>query len=217
MNKKEVSVVPFFITNPNTPEIGTPFYLYQVYSPCINEDNEFMKSLQLVGERTRKNDPHSTENKGLNKNQDAILKVMFKGEMKDALDNLKNNILRVGNSRLEGRKYKMPMWKEDDNNILRSLIVGIRDTVRWNEYRFNVGCLVDILLSPTEFGIYELVEAGNDKLKFEHKATYSCNDPGMTKPLENNAFQIKETFDNVPTRPSIINRTIRSLEWKALG
>lgn len=224
MNKeavKKVDVIPFYLTNQDNEEV-MPFYLYKIGSPCLNEDLASMVTFQLVGEKTRKEDPKQKVTKSGKHfpNQDALIKVLMRRQNPDVSVSsfLKTSVLRINNVDLVEREHNMPMW-EDNSYVTRSFIVGLRDSIRWSEYRFVNGSVVDILISPTKFGLFELTETDDNGLKFIPKAVYSCNDPGMTNPLNVDLKTIpypKEVFGNNPNRPSIINRAVRSAEWRAL-
>ena len=210
------NVYPFFLDNI---KFGSAFYLYEVVSPGIKEDLTPLMSIKKVGERTRKNDPSYDEKLGFNDLD--ILTVLTKTRPKDVLAYLNEDII---NKDKEVRKKEVKLYNMGDrkfpayeisNLTTKATIIGIRDNLRWQYYKFHPGKLIDILTSPTTFGVYEIVGDENE-VWLEHRNSYSTNDPGMINPLdEEPTLKASHKFKGT-SKTSDMNRFIRAREWRAL-
>lgn len=208
------NIYPFFLENI---KFGQAFYLYQVVSPKMTEDFTPLVSFKKVGERTRKNDPSYNNEKGKFNDLDILTILTRSKARKNTTSYLNEDII---NRDKDARKKEVKLYDmgegefpayELSNLTTKATIVGIRDNLRWQFYKFQPGKLVDILLTPTEFGIFEIKGDGKE-LWLEQKAVYSTNDPGMINPLE---YKTSSITNHKFRGNSELNKAIRAREWKA--
>lgn len=229
-------IYPFFLGNKNETK---SYYLYQVGSPEMLEDYTPLLTLSKVGERV----PEKSAFQATVDNMYScdIIAYMLKGRKEietKAVEFLEKEILgRTDGNHDENRKrrrdrkedssviYKnglgFPLFEYDRiGNITRSIIVGLRDNLRWGSYRFFVGSTIDILTTRGNHSMFELVGDKN-QIKLKYLGTYSNNDPEHMYPVENTeqlARVVKDLTELTFTgdrKASEINRAIRQVEWRS--
>lgn len=214
---------PFFLNNTSMKS----YYLYQVTTPGISSNEIPMLSLTKLSERTSNKGEYSSTEKDKHKYDLDIISTIIhnrNNSFKKISDFMYKNIL----NRAEGvygdvdlyydlGNYKFPMWEiERNNNITKAIIVGLRDQLRWSKYRFQEGCKVDILISPSQFALFEL--KGNEKeIWLEPIGVYNNTDVNLTNNLKDKIDKIDypKTKWSGEKRASDINRVIRQMEIKS--
>lgn len=192
---------PFFLDNKFS--IGDVHYLYQLVSPSYNKKTcTPYFSLIKVSEKNT----YFTPSLPLEKDSD-ILTVC-----KNGMESIrKNEKLDTNFDKAEfirdffkeeavienGDTDKFPnieLTEDPNNELQKSLIVGIRSYLRWKNYRLFVGKKVDILITKTEFIIAE-VKSDDQFVWLEPVAMYKNKDVGMIEPLDMSGFNV-EGFKN---------------------
>lgn len=211
---------PFFLENSSM----KAYYLYQVVSPEMLSDYTPLLTFQKIGERTRPTD-FSADSRGMN-HCDIVATLIHsrKGIAKRAVDYLVKDILNRDDRRKNTtvfyeNGYSFPLYELDgSNNTTKSIVIGLRDSLRWSHYRFQAGHYVDLLLTPNMFGLFEI--KGDDKeIWLEPKAVYDVMDIEMTTPLNIDlgrleGFYPKDHFTG-EKKNSEMNRALRMSEWKS--
>lgn len=192
---------PFFLDNKFG--VGDVHYLYQLVSPSYNKKTcTPYFSLIKVSEKNT----YFTPSLPLEKDSDILtvckngMESIRKNEKLDTnfdkaefiRDFFKEEAV-IENSDTD--KFPNIELTEDPNNELqKSLIVGIRSYLRWKNYRLFVGKKVDILITKTEFIIAE-VKSDDQFIWLEPVAMYKNKDVGMIEPLDMSGFNV-EGFKN---------------------
>jgi hypothetical protein len=99
---------------------------------------------------------------------------------------------------------------------LRSIIIGLRDNIRWNRYRITSGKKIDMLLSPTQYGVFK-IKGDKESIWLELDGVYDNLDIEQQNPLNVDTTKVqypKEKFFG-DKKSSELNRAIRSYEWKS--
>jgi len=203
---------PFYIGNS---KLGSSWYVYQVYSPRLNEDLETpMISLCKVSECTTEHQFCANE-KGM---CDLDLVATILRSKKDITTNapkfIKDTVSRIDESvEVVSREFEFPEIKLNPLAV-RTILLGLRDGIRWSTYRFVPGCKVDVISSPTQFTVFQIIGEG-DSVKLEPESTYDMKDYMMTspKPVSNNINYPKDRYSG-SKRASDLNRNIRAMEWR---
>lgn len=208
------NVYPFFLDNTN--KFGSAFYLYQVVSPKLNEDLTPLITLKKVGEKTRKNDP--AYDNGFNDLD--ILTVLTEKSHKNSTLYLNEDII---NRDKDARKKEVKLYNlgekkfpafELSNLTMKATIIGIRDNLRWQFYKFTPGKFIDIIISPNKFGLFEVM-GNNEEIWLEQRGVYYTNDPGMINPLKYDHPSMSNQKFKGPNKNSEMNKAIRAREWRA--
>lgn len=212
-------VFPFYIGNPTQKN----YYLYQVVSPKLNEKCKPLITLRKISERTGEKDFSASFT---SMNHGDILATLLKTRKKletKGVKYLEKEILaryseedRSDNTiNLYEDGSNFPMFNLD-YNILKTIIVGLRDSLRWSKYKLQPGTEVDILLTPTKFGIFE-IQGDRESMKLAFKAAYDNMDVERKFPLDLKEDEIQYPKDEFKgeKRASDLNKAIRSQEMKA--
>ena len=206
---------PFFFNNYN---LTDQHYLYQLYSPGLSENMNPYLSMTKVSEKTIY---------GIYGKETDILKACIEkpkeGEQKQTsieyLESLfgKNLgiIVKPGNN----KRFPMIEIKETPEHesleIPRTLIVSLRDSLRWKFYRFYKDRFVDILWTPTEFALFQ-IKIDDENLVLEPKGLYENRDVMMESPLDLGNYKIQSyKWPKDSIKATDLNRFIRKLEWCA--
>ena len=214
MNKMNLSgsmlgyTYPFFLNNSN---LSTAYYQYDIYSPAISEDCIPYISLTKVNEKT-KNNPSG--------NDSDIISVCLgsKKNIEEEATNYIADILKKEDVVIERNGTGFP-WIEmkEGLNVQRSVIISLRDSLRWKNYRFAADHYIDVLWTPTEFVVFKI--CGNDKeIWLEPQAVYKNSDVKLQNSLDVDLSKIeypKEKFSKESSKISEINRMIKKMEWNS--
>ena len=217
-------VYPFFLNNTNLQS----YYLYQVNTPGISSNEVPLLSLTKLSEKTMNKGEYSMKEGDTRQyDLDVIFTIIHSrtNSFKKISDFMYRNIL----DRAEGvygkadlyydlNEFKFPMWEvEKNNNVTRAIIVGVRDQLRWSKYRFQEGCYIDVLVTPTKFAVFKLVGDGKDQLWLEPVGVYNNYDVDMKNNLTDSLGKLNypKVKWSGEKRASDINRVIRSMEQKS--
>lgn len=205
---------PFFLNNYN---LTDQHYLYQIYSPGLSENLNPYISMIKVSEKTY----YGTIGK-----ETDILKLCIDRPKKDEpkqtpLEYLENMFKDKGVSVVKGNNKAFPMielieTKEHESlEIPKTLVINLRDTMRWKFYRFYQDRFVDILWTPKEFALFQ-IKLDDEFLYLEPKGLYDNRDVLMQDPIKLPNYRFhsyKWPKDSV--KATDLNRFVRKLEWYA--
>lgn len=204
---------PFYLDNNS---LGQAFYLYEVVTPGLTEDNTPLTSFKKIAEKTRSGDLSYDKEAGKFNDLD-ILNHLAKKSKWNSESYFNKEIL---NRERDYRKKNVTLYDmgpgefpafELSNLFTKAAVISLRDNLRWQFYRFQQGKLVDVLLTPTVFGVFE-IKGDSQELWLEFKNSYSTNDPAMIRPLGMKSRSFEGTkFKGF----SDLNRALRAREWKA--
>lgn len=200
----------FFLSNYDLPNDN--FYLYQIVSTGMMKDlSTPLISLKKIGEKCK------TGQQGFEQDRD-ILTYCLGGKScidKKSIEWIKNVMrnenLFVG---LDGTNFPQ-IEALEDRSVQKNIICGLRDTIRWKYYRFFQGRKLDILWTPNETVLFNIM--GDDKMIWlEPTGVYKCTDFRMEEPLNVDL----ETINTKDLRwekgkVSEINQAIRKIEWNS--
>ena len=95
------------------------------------------------------------------------------------------------------------------------LLVNLRDTLRWKNYRFYPNRFIDILWTPTEFVVFKIC-GDKDYMWLEPSAAYKNTDVMLQEPLNVDLSTIDCSlykWEKSSIKASDLNRLIKKLEW----
>lgn len=199
---------PMYLGNEGT---DVSCYLYQVVSPGLTKDLDPIISMQKVGEITKKGDFQAKSNTEM---MSVDLLAYLNGKSREGiLDYFKEligteEVIDRGDSEFPGF-----VMKNEDLSTQKGLIIDIRDAIRWKYYKFAPGERVDVLWTPTQFVMCEIVEGEEaDSIRLVPKALYDTRDIAMTNPLpcDFDGFPVQDFIGKF--RVSEMNRTIKKIE-----
>lgn len=212
-------VFPFFIGNPS----AKSYYLYQVVSPQLNEKCKPLLTLKKISERVSEKEYRASINfmyhgdiiatllKSRKKLETKAIKYLEKDVFSRYFDNNEECPITLYKNGMD-----FPMF-DLDYNTLKMLVVGLRDNLRWNRYRLQPGTEVDILISPTQFGIFE-IEGNRESMKLVFKEAYNNLDVERQNPIhieDLDSIQYPKDEFKGEKRASELNKAIRAAELKA--
>lgn len=223
-------IYPFFLDCRN---LSSTWYLYQVVSPGISEDMCPMITLKKIGERVGPKNFQTKENsKRTNMfSSDIISTILGKREMIEktapeflrkqiieGIDGSYNPFLKKYPPEISMKEQEMPAWEivpGSDNYLTKLVVIELRDKLRWNRYRFSPGNYIDLLISPTKFGVLEIMGT-KESIWLEPRGIYLLDDPNLTNPLQGTFNYPQEKFEG-ESKASTLNRVLRKLEWKSFS
>lgn len=205
---------PFFLNNTSFKES----YIYQLYSPKLNDRISPVVSLTKVSEKTVKGIPEGSD-------LDLIKICLGKKDITEAdaaefIDNLVRKEWEGGVDFDEG-SGKLPYVEYTSTQVNQKLLVtALRDALRWKVYRFYPGKQVDILWTRNEFTLFEICEDETHYFLKHLGVLYKNTDSGLINPKE---FTLGEGFEtarwekNKPTKAIEMNKYFRSLDWASFS
>lgn len=217
------SQFPFYLDNSC---LGDSYYHYQIVSPSMLADLTPLFTLKKVSEKTGKYH-YSASIKSWN--HADIISTLLKSK-KDIKTNSVNFIEKLL-SKKEGTFFEkklsginvyennndFPLIELDNSALVtRTLIVDLRDMLRWRNYKFSPGNYIDILISLDKFLVTK-VEGEGEAIWLKPEAVYSTEDVDMRTPIEvdlNTLHYPKGKFEG-KVRVSELNRAIKAAEWKS--
>ena len=205
------SCYPFFLSNNELSE--SSYYLYRIYSPSLSPELIPYISLEKISEKTRSNEPHE-------KGADLISVCLGKRASNEKACEFVQSILKREEEIVikANTSNKFPLIEmANTNSPQKSLIVGLRDALRWRIYRFIPGRFIDVLWTPTKFVVFKINAEEQDAISLEPVAVYDNNDVNLTNPLNVNLNTIdypKEKFSG-KGKASDLNRLLKRLEWNS--
>lgn len=205
-------ICPFYLSNGN---LNSAYYQYEIYSPGLTQEDSSEEScipyisLTKISEKV-KNDPSGKDI--------DILTALVGTNKDDAWEHLLGEYLKKENN-IEifnpGNGNFPYIVMQEGLNIQRSLIVNLRDSIRWKFYRFTPGRFIDILWTNDKFVVFK-IEGNDTELWLKPVGMYNTSDVEMTNPLKVNLESIdypKEKFSKEAGKISELNRMIKRLEW----
>ena len=202
-------VYPFFLNNA---DLSESHYLYQIYSPRLTSDLTPTISFTKISEKTNAETPSGSD-------LDIVSLLVNKKVASERVAEIFTEFLKFEeNVKVEARQNLLPeiISSEESNIAQKTIIIDLRDTLRWKNYRFTPGRFIDILWTPTEFVVYE-IKGDNEKMWLEPVNVYKTYDTSLKKPLNVNLdqFRINEKWNKTQGKASELNRFIKSLEWSS--
>lgn len=205
-------VYPFFLNNQSPSD---SYYLYRIFSPKLSKDCIPYISLEKISEKT-KNEPYGHGSDILSICTGSKKNIESKG-----IEYLNEYILKKECPVIEKNGQEFPLIEmENGNGIQKSIIIGLRDSLRWKSYKFVSGRFVDILWTPKQFILFEIKEdKKNDSIWMEPVGVYNNIDANLTNPLNVDLSKIDypKTCWSGKTKASELNRVIKKLEWESFG
>ena len=217
------NVYPFFLNNT---DLGS-YYLYQLVSPGVDKHIDPMLTLKKIAEKTVGNDFHASEKNMFDtdllstilRSKKGVCKKGVKFIVQGLTSNLKDG--KMYRERIdEGENLVMETngfpWFAMDPDIERSVIINLRDSLRWSRYKFRPGSYVDILTKPQEFVMCKII--GDDKkIQLKPMSTYECGDIELKNPMPvNPKLDLPLSVYEGEKKESRLNQDIRSCEWRGL-
>jgi len=216
---------PFYLDNKFG--LGDVHYLYQLVSPTYNKKTcKPYFSLVKVSEKNT----YYTQSLPLGKDSDLLtvckngMDSIRKGEQLDKdFDKVKficDNFLKdkdlniISNNNNEFPNIELA---EDLNNELqKTLIVGIRSYLRWKNYKLFVSRKVDILITNDEFIVAD-IKSDDESIWLEPTSLYKNNDIMMTTSLENISKLNKKLAEwkKEEFKPSELSKLINKFEFES--
>ena len=164
---------PFFLSNES---FGEMYYLYQIYSPGLCDDLTPTFSFTKISEKVGKlpqwgvdanNEPLLLPN---GKDSDILHYLIGSKKGKKQYSSFLKTLLRKEGVEIYSDKDAFPNVKMvlgDKNNLQKTVIIYLRDALRWKSYSFKAGKKIELLYSPTEFIVFEFKETSNQELYLE--------------------------------------------------
>ena len=215
------NVYPFFLDNTSMKS----YYLYQVVTPEMLSDYTPLLTFRKISERTKPAE-FSANEKSMN-HCDIIATLMHsrKGINKKAIEFLDKEILtrpddkKKSNATFYENGYDFPLFEMDNfSNTTKALIIGLRDSLRWNQYRFQPGSYMDIMLTGTKFGLFE-IKGDKDSIWLEPRGIYEYSDVELQNPLKIDLSTLAGYYPSGKfsgeKRASEMNRALRQTEWRS--
>lgn len=208
------NVYPFFLNNKNMKS----YYLYEITTPSLSPNYIPYLSLKKVGERVRPGKEELMSEDG-----DILLAVNKKlpeGNFEDISVDLVSEYFKKFEDFpvIDANGLKFPLIEmQEGTNIQRSLIIGLRDSLRWSKYMFIPGHFVDILWTPTTFVKFEIKGDSSD-IWIEPVGVYKNTDLEMQNPLDVNLDTLdypRQKWSRETKKISIFNIDLKILEWKS--
>lgn len=199
--------IPFFLNNIN---LTDSFYLYQVFTPGVDDNYNPYVSITKTVEKSKNN----TTSKG--KDIDLISSIIYPKNLVDPVAYVSEMLKKEGVEIVPGEKDgDFPVIHTlSGNNPQKALIIGLRNNLRWKNYRLFPGRYVDILWTPTKYVVCKIME--NEKyIWLEPQGVYKNTDLMQQNPLDIH-LTTRELNVRVEKSPKVVNDlmySIRGLEW----
>lgn len=211
---------PFFLGNS---VLGRSYYLYEIYSPCLNSKGNPTFSFKKVSERVEDGPDSVVPSYLIGKDSDIIAYVSNTKKVKKTYLEYLKGIYRNDDVVIEEYrgKHGFPTTEinlEDEGNTLqKQAVINLRDSLRWRAYKFSVGKRVDLLYTPTEFVVYEVVSGDNNTISLKPIAAYKNSDIEMKNPLKVDLSKLKAPKGNCwnAEKFSDVNIALKLFEWES--
>lgn len=201
---------PFFLNNGN---LNVAHYLYQIVSPGLSPDGIPQITLDKISEKT-KNDPSESTSDILTV---CIGHKASDDEMVNYLEGIFKRSYPAVFADVYGNDGEFPLIDmEEGLGIQKNLIVGLRDSLRWKNYRFYGGRYIDVLWTPTEFIVFKICD-DEKYLWLEPVSVHKNSDISLTNPLDVDFSKVEGLpvmrYTKEADKISKLNRFIKTLEW----
>lgn len=213
---------PFFLGNNKLMEDAN-YYLYRVISPSLSEDLVPYISMEKISEKTRTNEPNGN---GVDVITACLVNNKEKEVSTEKVINFLKGILWKDNPIIDGNGSKFPLIEmENGNNIQKSIVIGLRDSLRKKYYKYHKGAYIDILWTPTTYVVFKIYIASasgkEDKASIKPVAIYKNTDVEMKNPLPESLLDTidypHESWDIHGKTMSDFNQAIKKLEWASFN
>ena len=217
-------IYPFIISNEKQISKAS-HYIYQFFSPGVNPKTQApLISMVKVSERIRDVIPGG-------KNVDIItlcsrvedkdnpgkykVKLLPQDYLMDLLT--KKDDITVDFTINSGGEKEFPVFEANDElgtSLQKMIIVLLRDTIRWKNYRFFPGRQVDILWTKDEYVLFDIIKT-EETIEFKPRAVYKNTDVGMITALDVDLSKIdcsELVWKKDEYKASDVNRAIKKLE-----
>lgn len=211
---------PFFLGNS---VLGKCYYLYEIYSPCLNSKGNPTFSLSKISERIEDVPELGIPGYLIGKNSDIISYVSNTKKVKKTFLEYLKGIYRNDEVVVEEYRGKtgFPITElnlsDEGNTLQKQAIINLRDSVRWKSYKFAVGKKVDLLYTLGEYVVYEFIAGDNNTLSLKPIAMYKNSDVEMKKPLKVDLSRVNVPRGNnwSADKFSDINVSLKLFEWES--
>ena len=209
---------PFYLNNRNLKE---SYYYYVLCSPKLSEDLVPMLSLIKTDEKTV-SEPwgHGSDILSVCLGSKKDISVNGCNLVSDILANITNKNYKVYKN---GREFPLIEMTGDEQRVMKALIIGLRDALRWKTYKFQPGRQVDILWTEDEFVVFDIC-GNDDEIWLKPSNVYKISDVSMKNPLPEllslssiEDFYPREKFKRIPQKISELNRAIKAVEWTSFN
>lgn len=198
------------------------FYIYQLGSPGFADEHLHpVLTLNKVAERTRDNEFSAD---WMKMNDSDLLATLLKSREDISHKGAEYiaNLLRRENPTVYGTskdsKHDFPLIAMGiDNSIQKSLIINLRNEIRWNNYRFFPGRQIDMLFTKDTFMVLK-IQGDENYVWFTPENIYRNTDIGQTTPLKLDYSKYdypREKFPGSKNKVYEINRTLKRFEWQS--
>ena len=217
----------FFLGNK---DFSKSWYLYQVASTGLSEDWMYpMVTLAKVGERTGQKDFSASKESMMGSdiistiigNRDGIENVapgFIEKQIFNGIEGSYSPILKKYPPEVHSRGLELPSWEivaGTENYATKLVIIELRDKLRWKRYKFIPGNFIDLIITPTKFGLLE-IKGDKENLWLEPRGVYQMDDTNLRKGV-NKEFAFPDGKFSGPTKESDMNRAIRRFEWRSFS
>ena len=116
-----------------------------------------------------------------------------------------------------GGEKEFPVFEANDElgtSLQKMIVVLLRDTIRWKNYRFFPGRQVDILWTKDEYVLFDIIKT-EETIEFKPRAVYKNTDVGMINALDVDLSKIdcsELVWKKDEYKASDVNRAIKKLE-----
>lgn len=204
---------PFFLSNENSKKLSDSYYLYRIISPSLSPDCIPYLSLEKISEKTKNKQPYG--------NNIDVLSICLgnKKNLEDRSAEMVYNIIKrnekIDPVVVKNGTSKFPLIEMvQTNSIQKSLIIGLRDALRWKMYKFLPGRCIDVLWTPNNFVIFQ-IKGDNDSIWIEPIGMYNNMDTNLTNPIDIDLSKLDypKTKISGNNKSSDMNRMIKQMEW----
>lgn len=225
-------IYPFYLENNRL----SNYLAYQVYSPSVDESITPYFSLKLISENLPFNSkkdkvPTREELMRYQFNDLRIFNYAVKdsesvtgNELDDISLNTVNDMLKKfkADSALNFDVYQdkpgeFPRFSicKHTNDPQKSLIIYLRNSIRWTRYKFAPGSLVDVLWTLDSFVVFK-IEGTETEMWLTPQAMYKLSDFDQKNPMSvKNINFTTETFSRDKSKITDFNNAIKLMEWKS--
>lgn len=219
------NIYPIFLSNNKLVE-DPSYYLYRIISPGLSPDLIPYISLEKIGERTKIGNPKEfcdSQKKKVVEHLDVISMCLGgREDLEEKAVPFLQNLLWRDKPVIDNGFPGFPLIEmENGNNIQKSIIIGLRDALRWKTYKLFLGNYVDILWTANTYVVFKLNgEKGKPEVWIEPVGVYKNTDPGMKNPLPVDLNSLDYPTDRWSTEKgklSELNRALKRLEWESFN
>lgn len=216
-------VFPFFIGNK---ELGESYYVYKFNSPGLNEKLDPLMSLEKIGEKITHGfcaEINAAGKVSMN-GSDLIASIIHtkKNIEEDAVEFINKNVI----FRSIDKSFKVykngtdfPLIDLDiTGQLQKSLILTLRDSIRWGTYRLTAGNYVDAITRKDIYTVF-YIDGNQDEISLIPKKSYKITDYRMDNPMDpfdDEKFSYPKTIYKGKNKSSDLNVDLRKLEWRIL-